>query len=356
MIKVRNSSQVRAILLALCAALLAGFNAPLSKLLLGNIDPLFMAALLYLGCGIGVLIFRILRNLFSGDEPRESRISREDFPWLAGATLAGGVAAPIVMQFSLRETPAATASLLLNFEAVATTLIAWLFFREAINRNALWAVAAITGASIFLSLEIKGGWGLSLGAVGIMMACVLWGVDNNFTRNIAAKDPMDIVMVKGLAAGSVSLALAFLSGRPLPDFDFVIWALILGAASYGLGIVLYVLAQRGLGAARTSALFSASPLAGIILSFLLFRDTSPVKLLVGIPLVMFGTILLLFDQHGHPHTHILPTHTHAHTHDDQHHNHNHKSEIFGKHAHTHEHEPLIHDHPHTPDTHHRHTH
>jgi len=350
------SGKNRAILLALGSALLAGANAPLSKLLLGNIDPLYLAALLYLGCGFGVYIFRRMRRLARTGEMTEAGIEREDIPWLAGATLAGGVAAPIVMLFSLRDTPAATAALLLNFEAVATTLIAWIVFSEAVSRNAWWAVAAITTASIFLSLETGAGWGISFGAVGILTASILWGLDNNFTRNISAKDPLQIVMIKGQAAGSVSLSLALFSGRTAPAIADVLWALGLGAISYGLGIVLYVLAQRGLGAARTSALFSASPLAGVVLSLLIFGDAPLFKLSAALPLVLLGTILLVFEQHGHPHKHPQTHHSHAHSHDDPHHNHDHIGGSSERHAHPHAHEALFHDHAHMPDTHHRHNH
>lgn len=352
----KTFGQNRAILLALGSALLAGANAPLAKLLLSNIDPLYLAALLYLGCGVGVFISRRLRNLGRNGETSEAGIEREDIPWLAGATLAGGLAAPIVMLFSLRDTPAASAALLLNFEAVATTLIAWMIFREAVSRNAWWAVAAITSASIFLSLETSAGWGISIGALGILAASILWGLDNNFTRNISAKDPLQIVMIKGLAAGSVSLALAILSGRNMPVISDVLWALGLGAVSYGLGIVLYVLAQRELGAARTSALFSASPLAGVILSLMIFRDVPLSKIATALPLVLLGTILLVIEQHGHSHRHLQTRHNHAHVHDDLHHNHNHGDAPSEHHAHPHEHEALFHDHAHMPDTHHRHTH
>ena len=342
--------------MALASALLAGANAPLAKLLLSGIDPLFLAALLYLGCGTGILIFRILRRLFQSGVPTEAHISRIDLPWLAAATLAGGVVAPIVMLFSLRNTPAATASLLLNFEAVTTTLIAWFVFKEAISRNAWWAVISITAASIYLSLEINAGWGISLGALGILLSCVLWGVDNNLTRNIALKDPLDIVMFKGLAAGMVSLAIALITGRPTPGSSFILWGLCLGAISYGLGIVLYVLAQRELGAARTSALFSASPLAGVVLSLIIFGDVPFFKLYAAVPLILLGTLLLVFEQHSHGHAHQAVTHSHAHNHNDPHHNHLHDFPVTASHAHPHTHDLLFHDHAHMPDTHHHHSH
>ncbi len=198
---------------------------------------------------------------------REARIEKSDAPWLLGAVLAGGVAAPIVLLFSLKNTPGATASLLLNFEGVATTLIAALVFRETVSRRAWWAIALVTLASITLSLNPLQGWGISAGALGIIAACVLWGLDNNFTRNISAKDPLVIVMIKGLGAGSFSLLLGWLLGYRLPGWDLVLKAFLLGSLSYGLSIILFIRALRGLGAARTSALFGTAPIAGVLVSF-----------------------------------------------------------------------------------------
>ena len=202
---------------ALLAALFFGASAPFTKILLGSISPIFLAAFLYLGSGSGIALMKISQRFFLPSVEQEAGLKREDIKWLAGAILAGGVAAPIVLMFSLKNTPASTASLLLNFEGVATTLIATLFFREAISRLAWFAILAITSASILLSTDFGSGWGLSLGALGIVLATSLWGLDNNFTRNISGKDPLSIVIWKGLLAGTFSLFLAIFLGESLPS-------------------------------------------------------------------------------------------------------------------------------------------
>ncbi len=288
-----NTSHGYAIAQALLAALLFGASAPLAKLLLGSVEPIVLAGFLYLGSGLGVLIVKILQRVSNAPQPTETRITRPDWKWLAGAVLSGGVAAPIVLLFSLRQTPASTASLLLNFESVATTFIAAIVFKEAVSRRALWVVFSITLASILLSLDTSGQWGISLGALGILGACVLWGIDNNFTRNIAAKDPLMIVLVKGFSAGSFSLLLAFGLRNVMPSAPVILGALLLGSISYGMSIVLFIRAMRGLGAARTSALFGTSPLAGVIISFLLLRENPSALFLIALPLIVFAIILLM---------------------------------------------------------------
>jgi drug/metabolite transporter (DMT)-like permease len=260
--------------------------------------------------------------------------------------------------FSLRGSPAATASLLLNFEGVATTMIAALVFKEAIGRRAGLAILCTSVASILLSLNLNGDWGMSIGALGIVAACVLWGIDNNFTRNISAKDPLTIVTIKGLGAGSFSLLLALILRSPLPALAVALRAMILGGASYGLSVVLFVRAMRGLGAARTSALFSAAPLAGVLLSLLLFREIPSALFVMALPLMIAGTLLVLNDQHGHVHVHTPVAHAHRHQHTDEHHAHEIPEDVAADQAHSHEHEhPQIeHEHGHMPDTHHRHLH
>jgi len=247
---------------ALLAAVLFGASTPVAKFLLGRIEPIPLAAFLYLGSGVGLLLFRGIQCLGSGSAGVEARISKADIPWLAGAVLAGGIAAPIVLMFSLRTTPAATASLLINFEGVATTLIAALVFKEAIGGRIWWAIVCIAAASILLSLDLSREWGIALSAVGVLGACTLWGIDNNFTRNVSAKDPLSIVTIKGIGAGGFSLILAIILQNPFPTLLAALGAMLLGSLSYGISIALFILAMRGLGAARTSALFGTAPFAG----------------------------------------------------------------------------------------------
>jgi drug/metabolite transporter (DMT)-like permease len=314
-----------------------------------------LAAFLYLGSGLGLLGIKIYQRV-RGSSGSEAKIQNPDWPWLAGAILAGGVAAPIILLFSLQQTPAATASLLLNFEGVATTLIAALVFKESIGRNAGWAIGLITLSSIFLSINFSGNWGFSLGAAGILAACFLWGLDNNFTRNISAKDPLAIVTIKGLGAGSFSLGMALFLGQQFPNPGIILGAMLLGSLSYGLSVVLFIRAMRGLGAARTSALFGTAPLAGMILSFLLFRELPGWLFLAAFPLMVIGTLLLLSEEHEHNHIHESIIHEHAHSHDEEHHEHSHQGEYAQKHSHIHEHEETNHAHQHLPDLDHRHDH
>ncbi|MHB8077269.1 DMT family transporter [Desulfosporosinus fructosivorans] len=226
------------ILQAMLAAALFGASVPISKLLIGEIDPIPMASFLYLGSGIGLFFFRF----FQGKKHycNEAKVTKCDVPWIIGAISAGGILAPIVLMFSLKNAPASTASLLLNFEGVATTVIAVVAFKEAVGERIWGAVILITMASILLSWDSSGQWGLSIGAVGVISACVLWGIDNNFIRNISAKDPLSIVMIKGLSAGTFSLILSLVLGYSFPSIGFVLRAMILGCFSYGLSIVLFI--------------------------------------------------------------------------------------------------------------------
>jgi len=343
---------------ALLAAIFFGASAPLSKLLLGETDPIVLAGLLYIGSGISAGLFVLFRGIGKRGQA-EARLQRKDVPWLLGAIIVGGIAAPIVLLFGLRDSPAATASLLLNFESVATTLIAIIFFREAVGKRVWWAVGLITLAAILLTWNRTGGWGFSLGALGIIAACVLWGMDNNFTRNISAKDPLMIVMIKGLAAGIFSLILALALGRPFPGISSILLAVLLGSISYGASIVLFVYAMRALGAARTSALYGMAPFIGMTLSLLLSLENLSYYFLISLPLMALGAWLLLSEQHAHLHLHPALVHDHRHVHSDGHHEHEHDvepSDPTKPHSHLHEHVQLAHDHEHSPDIHHRHRH
>jgi len=351
-----KQSHISHVIQALIAALLFGASAPLAKLLLGEVEPIPLAAFLYLGSGAGLLGIKLFQRINQQGLNSEAKIKQPDYLWLAGAIIAGGIAAPITLLFSLQNTPAATASLLLSFEGVATTLIAFFAFKESISLRAWWAISLITLASIFLSVNLNAEWGFSLGALGIIAACILWGIDNNFTRNISAKDPITIVTIKGFGAGSFSLGMAIVLGNKLPAWEVVLSALILGSLSYGASIVFFIHAMRGLGAARTSALFSSAPLAGMILSFLLFREFPSWMFIIAFPLMVIGTLFLVSEEHEHDHVHEMTLHEHAHVHDDGHHDHDHEGKPVRKHSHIHKHDELVHAHHHMPDLHHRHIH
>ena len=341
------------ILQALLAALFFGASAPLSKLLLGDVPPVLMAAFLYLGSGTGISLVKISQRLTRNQ--KEAGIKAPDIKWLAGAIISGGILAPIVLMISLQNTPASTASLLLNFEGVGTTLIALFFFRESISRRALAAIFTITLASIFLSTNFAGGFGLSLGALGVILACVLWGVDNNFTRNISAKDPLTIVAWKGLVAGIFSLFLGLFLGQELPPLITILSVLLLGFISYGLSTMLFIYSMRGLGAARTSALYGTAPLAGVLLSFIIFRDPITLLFVFAATLMAAGALLLANEEHAHFHIHMPVVHEHRHTWRDEFHRHDETDVTAGKsHSHEHAHPRTEHEHGHMPDIHHRH--
>jgi drug/metabolite transporter (DMT)-like permease len=338
------------------AAILFGASAPISKLLLGYVEPIPMAAFLYLGSGIGLLIFKIIQRLNRNFKFVEAKINRSDVKWIIGATIAGGVLAPIILMFSLPNTPASTASMLLNFESVTTTLIAALVFKEAIGKRVWLAIALITIACIMLSWNITGKWGFSIGTSGVLLACILWGADNNFTRNISAKDPFIIVAIKGIGAGTFSLLLAFITKSNFPDIKLIFGIMVLGFFSYGLSIVLFIFAMRSLGASRTSAFFSTAPFAGTILSFILLHELPNFLFFISLPVMILGAILILGEKHGHLHYHIFMEHEHRHNHKDKHHTHSHIESENIEHSHPHKHENMGHSHPHKPDIHHRHEH
>lgn len=350
-----KTRSISSITMAILAAILFGVSAPLSKALLGSVQPTVLASLLYFGCGLGVLVFKFTKTLFI-KEKKESGISKKDIPWLAGVILTGGVAAPIILMFSLKATPAATASLLLNFEAIATALIAALFFKESLGRRVWIAIAVMTAAAVILTWSSTGKWGISIGTAGIVAACLLWGADNNLTRMISLKDPLTITIVKGIGAGAVSLMISLWTSAAFPGVELMILALILGAFSYGISIVLFILSMRQLGAARTSAFFGSAPFIGAIISIVIFGESPAPQFYISLPVMIIGAILIIKEKHQHIHIHENIQHDHKHSHDDLHHNHVHEDGFLGVHSHAHLHERIEHDHPHMPDTHHRHNH
>lgn len=278
---------------AILAAILFGASAPFSKLFLGRIDPLWLAGLLYIGGGIGVLITTRLMHSSGVQTSAAFRLDRNDLLRVLASMLTGGVAAPITLLFSLQSTPAATASLLLNFETVATVLVANIAFREAVGGRVWLAAFFVTVASIILSVDMTARWGLSLGALGVLIACLLWGLDNNIENTVSAKDPLVVTFIKTTGAGAISLLLAVTLRGALPALDIVSKSLILGYLSYGLSIVFLLLSMRRLGAARSGVLFGTAPFAGVAISLLLFRTLPDVRFVIALPLMAVGSALLL---------------------------------------------------------------
>jgi drug/metabolite transporter (DMT)-like permease len=338
----------------LISATLFGISTPLSKILVGDIPPILLVSFLYLGTALGMFLLGKILKSWHSPLSGEAGIRVHDIPWLLLAIFAGGVIAPILLMSSLEITPAATASLLLTFEGVATMIIAFVVFRESIGRRIWIALGIITLASILLSWNPGAAFGLSIGAVGILLACVFWGVDNNATRTISGKDPFAIVALKGFFAGSIALVLAILEHDILPGISFILFAMILGFLCYGVSMVLFVRALRDLGAARTGAYYSIAPFIGAALSFLIFREYPDLQLVIAFGMMLAGTFVLATEKHMHRHHHVPIEHEHLHHHPEEHHMHGHDGEVVGDHSHPHLHKPIDHDHPHTPDIHHRH--
>ncbi|WP_296599184.1 DMT family transporter [Phenylobacterium sp.] len=339
--------------MALGSAALFGASTPLAKLLLGDgVDPWLLACLLYLGSGVGLGLTRLARWPAGGEAPLRGR----DAPWLALVVLAGGIAGPVLLMLGLAHTPASTAALLLNVEGLATMAIAWIVFRENVDRRLMaGALAILAGAAI---LSWRGGpAGVGVGALAIVGACLAWGVDNNLTRKLSSADPVQIAAIKGLAAGAVNLALALGRGAHLPAPDRILAAGLVGFFGYGVSLVLFVLALRRLGTARTGAYFSTAPFLGAALSLALFTEPLTLQLAAAAALMGLGVWLHLSERHDHEHVHEPIVHEHRHVHDEHHrHDHGGNDPPGEPHTHRHSHAPLRHKHPHYPDLHHRHDH
>ena len=341
--------------LGLTSAALFGASTPLAKLLLGEVDPWLLAGLLYLGSGIGLGAVHLRRQVL-GIAPPEAPLRRADLPWLAAVILAGGVVGPVLLMLGLSVTPASSTALLLNVEGLATMGIAWAVFRENADRRIVLGALSILAGAVLLSWQGAAG-GVGWGALAIVGACLAWGLDNNLTRKLSAADPVQIAMLKGLVAGAVNLALALWHGAELPSAGSVLGAGIVGFFGYGVSLVLFVLALRHLGAARTGAYFSMAPFIGAVLALGLFGEPLTTRLIAAAALMGVGLYLHLAEHHEHEHGHEELMHEHVHTHD-IHHQHGHGPDVPLRepHVHVHRHAPMVHRHPHYPDLHHRHTH
>jgi drug/metabolite transporter (DMT)-like permease len=341
-----------AVLAALAAAVLFGAGTPSAKLVLGQADPWLVAGLLYLGSGIGLLIYRLVTG-----HPRAT-LQRGEFKWLVAAIGAGGIVGPILLMYGLSRMPASGASLMLNGEGVFTALLAWFVFHENFDRRIAFGMLLIVLGAIAIAWPKEAAIDALIPALAVLGACLAWAIDNNLTRKVALADATFVAMSKGLVAGIVNVALALLVvGAPWPLWPVVGATMGIGFVSYGLSLSLFVLALRGLGAARTGAYFSIAPFAGAIIAFGLLGEPLTAQLLVGGLLMAAGVWLHLAEHHQHRHTHQALTHSHEHEHDD-HHQHEHAASdpLGARHDHKHTHARVTHLHEHYPDAHHRHEH
>jgi drug/metabolite transporter (DMT)-like permease len=335
----------------IASALLFGAGTPVAKLLLGEVSPWLLAGLLYVGSGVGLGLYRLIRR-----SPRV-RLQRGEYLPLAGAVFFGGMAGPVLLLFGLANMPASGASLLLNAEGVATALLAWFVFKENFDRRIAIGMVAIVAGAVVLSVPIGAEFGAAWPSLAVLAACVCWGIDNNLTRKVALNDATWLAAVKGGVAGPVNLTLALLLGATLPPVWSVAAAMGVGLLAYGVSLVLFIVALRHVGTARAGAYYSVAPFFGAVLAVLL-GEALTWPLIVAAVLMAVGVWLHLTERHEHEHRHEAVTHDHWHSHDDGHHDHDHPEPVASgaRHRHRHTHEPLSHRHPHYPDSHHRHTH
>src|SRR5437762_9928030 len=346
----------RGVTYALLAAALFGVTTPLAKGLLGEVHPIVLAGLLYAGSGAGLAIVHGLRVTVIHAEP-VAWPSRQEWSWLAAAICFGGVLGPVLLMFGLATTSASITSLLLNLESAFTALLAWFLFRENFDRRIALGMAAILAGGVVLSVGIDQVGGIWRGALLIAGACLCWAIDNNLTRKVSASDAILIAGLKGVVAGVVNLSLALSLGLEAPRLALIAQAAGVGFFGYGLSLVLFVLALRHLGTARTGAYFAIAPFFGGFLAVLFFGDVVTVPLCIAGVLIAIGLWLHLSERHEHEHAHDAIDHTHAHRHD-VHHRHVHDFQWDGvePHTHPHRHEAMVHKHVHFPDIHHRHRH
>ena len=337
------------------AAVVFGAATPFAKRLGEGVNSQILAGLLYLGSGLVLSLTLLLRP--SGT--REATLQRSDLRPLLLAVVFGGMAGPLLLMIGLRTTPAASASLLLNLEAVFTALGAWLIVKEHADRRIVIAMGVIVAGSSLLSIRPGEGFGLTPGALAIAAACLCWGIDNVATRPLAIRDPRQIAAVKGVVAGSANVAIGLLTGGRLPSIPRIGAAMVVGFLGYGLSLVLYIRAMRSLGTARTGAYYAAAPFFGAAIALVWLREPVGRFFVPAIVLMAIGLAIHLTERHSHDHNHVPITHAHRHGHVDEHHDHGSTPDATDgsdAHAAEHVHATIAHNHGHTPDEHHLHDH
>ena len=337
-----EKNKLKAIMFAFLAAVFYAINVPISKVLLQYVGPTTMAALLYLGAGIGIGIMSLFNKK---DREKAESLTKVDLPYIIGMIVLD-IAAPIFLMLGISYGSSANASLLGNFEIVATTVIALILFKEAVTKRLWVAIGLITLSSILLSFEGTDSFHFSYGSLLVIMATVCWGLENNCTRELSSKSTYQIVMLKGLCSGLGALVIALIKRESFPGIGYIAIALALGFVAYGLSIFMYVRAQNVLGAAKTSAYYAVNPLIGALLAFVFLSESLSWMYVIALIVMVIGSALVIVDtfirQHDHEHQHTF-THTHGestHTHTVRH-SHVHKHYLTEeKHRHRHSIEEL----------------
>ena len=279
-----------ATIFAILAAALYAINIPLSKLLLHHVSPTMMAAFLYLGAGLGLFIY----HCFTGKKEKNEPLTKDDLPYTIGMIVLD-IAAPILLMLGLQQTNSANASLLNNFEIVATSLIAFFIFKEAISKKLGFAIILVTIASIALSFEGTGSFDFNTGSLFVLGAASCWGLENNCTRMLSSKSSVQITTIKGIFSGLGSLIVALIIEEHFPTLVCMVAVLILGFVSYGLSINFYIKAQKELGAAKTSAYYAIAPFLGVAFGMLLLHERPGIQFYVGLVIMIVATILMIED-------------------------------------------------------------
>ena len=337
-----EQNKLKAIMFAFLAAVFYAINVPISKVLLQHVGPTTMAALLYLGAGIGIGMMSLFNKK---DREKAESLTKADLPYIVGMIVLD-IAAPIFLMLGISYGSSANASLLGNFEIVATTVIALILFKEAVTKRLWLAIGLITLSSILLSFEGTDRFHFSYGSLLVIMATVCWGLENNCTRELSSKSTYQIVMLKGLCSGLGALVIALIKRESFPGIGYIAIALALGFVAYGLSIFMYVRAQNVLGAAKTSAYYAVNPLIGALLAFVFLSESLSWMYVIALIVMVIGSALVVVDtlirQHDHEHQHAF-THTHGgstHTHTVRH-SHVHKHYLTEeKHRHRHSIEEL----------------
>ena len=338
------------------SAALFGISPPLAKLLVKNIPPVALAGFLYFGAFAGLSLYSIMRRIVSTENIRSANLKKEDFPWLFGAVISGGIIAPICLMFGLSQISGFTTSLLLNLEGIFTAVVAVIFFKEKAGKRLWLALMCMTAAGVFLTWDSSQGKFNFLGPLLVTLSMICWGIDNNLTRNISTRNPIQITCIKGFVSGLVSISLAYTLGMAIKWDLTIFYALLLGSFSYGISLVFFIKALEGLGSFRAGIFFSLAPFIGAVTSLILLQEWIGWVMFPAMMLTVAGFWFISTENHLHPHLHQEADHTHLHNHKDMHHIHEHAEFAQEPHVHEHKHLEENHVHPHWPDTHHRHVH
>ena len=338
------------------SAALFGISPPLAKLLVQDIPPVALAGLLYLGAFMGLSLYSIIKGVFSDESVRSTNLKKGDYPWLFGAVVSGGIIAPICLMLGLNLISGFATSLLLNLEGIFTAVIAVIFFDEKAGKRLWLALMCMTVAGVFLTWDSSQSKFNFLGPLLVTFAMLCWGIDNNLTRNISTRNPIQITRIKGFVSGLVSISLAYTLGINIQWDVSILYALLLGSFSYGISLVFFIKALEGLGSFRTGIFFSLAPFIGAVTSLILLQEWIGWVMFPAIMLTVAGVWLISTEKHLHLHLHQEVIHTHLHNHKDSHHIHEHAGIVHEPHVHEHKHPEESHIHSHWPDTHHRHEH